>query len=61
MKVNVAFVLSVVLLVIGVGAYLIQGANHGTWTDPGVYSFLILLLGFGVCGVLYSQTEKPAA
>lgn len=42
---------SIVLLILGVVWYLSFGAFFGRWTDVGVYSVTVMLVGFGLAGL----------
>lgn len=47
------------LLLMGIIFYLSWGILFGKWLDPGVYAVVVILVGFGVVGVLfYSYLEK---
>lgn len=46
--------LSLLVLLLGVGFWLYMGLTFGNWTDVGVYSVGITLVGFGVAGTLVS-------
>ena len=53
--------LSLLVLLLGVGFWLYMGLNHGNWTDIGVYSVGIVLVGFGVAGMLASLARRAPA
>ena len=46
---------ALVLAVLGVLWYLVFGLLYGRWTDVGVYSVTVMLLGFGLAGYWASQ------
>ena len=48
-----------ILFMLGVGLYLGWGILFNVWLDVGVYSLSILLIGFGLTGMLlYSYIER---
>lgn len=59
MRVTVWAVLSLVLAAGGVLLWLGMGLALGRWTDIGVYTVSIVLLGFGLFGLLASQSPEP--
>jgi len=52
--------LSLLVLLLGVGFWLYMGLNFGSWSDIGVYSVGIVLIGFGVAGTLASIASRRA-
>lgn len=53
--------LSLLVLLLGIGFWLYMGLNYGNWTDIGVYSVVVVLVGFGLVGTLASlSTRRPA-
>ena len=50
-------ILSLAVLVLGVAFWLYMGLNHDNWTDVGVYSIGIVLVGFGLVGALVSMAQ----
>lgn len=60
MRLNAWTVLSLLLLLAGVGFYLAMGLSYGNWTDIGVYSVTIVLLGFGAFGLMAALRPRPA-
>jgi hypothetical protein len=54
-------VLSLLVLLLGVGFWLYMGLNYNNWTDVGVYSVGIVLVGFGVFGTLASMRRTVPA
>jgi len=58
-RLNIAKYFYLVLLIIGVVFYISWGILYDGWFDRGVYAVTIVLVGFGVTGVLlYSHIEK---
>jgi len=53
--------LSVLVLLLGIGFWLYMGLNYGNWTDIGVYSVGIVLVGFGIFGTLASLSRRTVA
>jgi len=49
---TVALVFYTLLLLAGIALYIGWSILYGTWFDPGLYSISILLVGFGLLGVL---------
>jgi hypothetical protein len=54
-------VLSLILLVLGVAFWVWQGTTNSNWTDVGVYSIGVSLIGFGLVGALVSLGRPRAA
>lgn len=52
--------LSILLLLAGLGFWAAMGLTYGNWTDIGVYSVAVVLLGFGAFGLLASTRPEPA-
>ena len=61
MRFNVWTVASLVSLVLGVAFYLTMGLGYGSWTDVGVYSVTIVLVGLGGVGTWVSLADAPRA
>ncbi|MHB8585097.1 MAG: hypothetical protein ACYDDF_04590 [Thermoplasmatota archaeon] len=61
MRFNFWTALSILLFVVGVVFYLGMGLTRGRWTDLGVYSLSIALVGFGVFGFMAATLPKPDA
>jgi hypothetical protein len=55
---NIYTVLSVLLLIAGIGFYLYWGVRYGVWADIGVYSLTILLVLAGLFGLILSLLDK---
>ncbi len=48
-----------ILFMFGLGLYFGWGILFGVWTDVGVYAVCVLLIGFGLVGMLlYSFFER---
>lgn len=52
--------MSLVALLAGVAFYLTMGLGHGSWTDVGVYSVTVVLVGLGGLGALVSASDRSA-
>ena len=55
---NIYTVLSLLLLIAGIGFYLYWGVRYGVWVDIGVYSLTILLVLAGLFGLILSLLDK---
>lgn len=53
--------LSIVVLLLGIGFWLYMGLNYDNWTDVGVYSVGVVLIGFGLIGALASVARRTPA
>ena len=51
-------VVSGILLLVGLGFYVSEGTSRGNWTDPGVYSFAIVVAGLGATGLFYAWAGR---
>lgn len=60
MRFNGWTILSLVLLLLGVAFWLFMGTTYGNWTDVGVYTVGIVLIGFGVAGAFASLATPRA-
>ena len=48
-----------ILFMLGVGLYISWGILFNVWFDLGVYSICVMLIGFGLVGMLlYSYLER---
>lgn len=54
-------VLSLILLVIGVGFWVYMGSTYDNWMDVGVYSIGVTLVGFGLVGTFVSLLAPARA
>lgn len=61
MKFNGWTVLSLVVLLLGVAFWVYMGTTYGVWSDVGVYSVGITLVGFGAIGALASMSRRAPA
>jgi hypothetical protein len=53
-KVNYVRMGYIVLMVTGILVYLVWGAIYNAFFDMGLYSVVVLMVGFGLCGyILY--------
>lgn len=59
MRFNVWTIVSLVSLVLGVVFYLAMGLGYGSWTDVGVYSVTVVLVGLGLVGAWVSMADAP--
>ncbi len=56
---NLLSMLYALLAALGVAFYISWSYLYGTWTDIGVYSVSVVMIGFGVIGyLLYSIEEE---
>ena len=55
---NIYTVLSLLLLIAGVGFYIYWGMRYGIWADIGVYALTILLVLAGLFGLILSLLDK---
>ena len=56
---NMIRIFYLLLLVGGLGLYVIWGATTGVWTDVGLYSITIMMVLFGLFGtLLYSKDRE---
>lgn len=49
---KLAFYFYVIVLLAGITLYLGWSILYGTWFDAGVYSICVVMIGFGILGVL---------
>lgn len=61
MRFNGWTILSLLLLLVGIGFWLYMGLTYGNWTDVGVYAVGIVLVGFGLAGALVSLGRRVPA
>lgn len=61
MRFNVWTVASLVAFVVGVVFYLAMGLGYGSWTDVGVYSVTLVLVGLGAVGAWVSMSDAAHA
>lgn len=61
MRLNGWTLLSLALLLLGVGFWLYMGTTYGQWSDVGVYAIGVTLIGFGVAGTLASLSGPRTA
>lgn len=61
MRFNAWTALSLLVLLLGVGFWLYMGTTYNNWSDVGVYSVGIVLIGLGVAGTLASLGRRPTA
>lgn len=54
-------ILSLALLVLGIAFWAYMGVTFGNWSDVGVYSLGITLIGFGLVGTFVSMMEPQRA
>jgi hypothetical protein len=48
-----------ILFMLGVGLYIGWGVLFGVWLDVGVYAISVIMIGFGLVGMLlYSFFER---
>lgn len=61
MKFTAWTILSLALLLLGIGFWVYMGATFGNWGDVGVYAVGVTLIGFGLVGTLISLREPRRA
>jgi multidrug resistance efflux pump len=62
MRFNGWTALSLILLLAGLAFWAYMGSTYHNWTDVGVYSVGVTLVGFGVIGAIVSLLRtQPAA
>jgi len=49
---------SLVALILGIGFWAWMGLTYDNWTDVGVYSIGVTLIGFGAIGAWASMGDK---
>lgn len=57
-KFNVFTLISLLILIFGVGLYIYWGVRFGVWYDIGIYSITSVLVISGIVGILLSLYEK---
>jgi uncharacterized membrane protein len=57
-KFNVFTLISLLLLIFGVGLYIYWGVRFGVWYDIGIYSVTSVFVISGIVGILLSLYEK---
>jgi uncharacterized membrane protein len=57
-KFNVFTLISLLILLFGVGLYIYWGIRYGVWYDIGIYSITSVFVISGVVGILLSLYEK---
>lgn len=55
---NVTTIFYYLLFIFGILFYLSWGMLYGEWTDVGVYSLTIIMVGFGFIGMLLYSHKK---
>ena len=61
MRANVWTILSVLVLLLGVAFWLYMGTTYSNWSDIGVYSVGVTLIGLGLAGALASMARRSPA
>jgi hypothetical protein len=59
-KMNIFTILSGLLLLMGIGFYVIWGIRFGVWADIGIYSVAIVFVLSGIVGLLLSLYQTPS-
>lgn len=54
-------ILSLALLVLGIAFWAYMGVTFDNWSDVGVYSVGVTLIGFGLVGTFVSMMEPRRA
>lgn len=57
-KFNVFTLVSLLLLISGIGLYIYWGVRFGVWYDIGIYSVTSVFVISGIVGILLSLYEK---
>ncbi|MEA2054822.1 MAG: hypothetical protein U9O96_06960 [Candidatus Thermoplasmatota archaeon] len=57
-KINVKTIISMFVLLLGIIFYFAWNVKYGAWTDIGIYSVTIVLIGFGIAGLLLSMLPE---
>jgi len=57
-KMNLKFIVSAIALITGILFYIIWGITYNVWADVGAYSISVVLIGFGVLGLLFCKMEE---
>jgi len=57
-KFNVFTLISLLLLIFGVGLYIYWGTRYNVWYDIGIYSVTSVFVISGIVGILLSLYEK---
>jgi len=57
-KFNVFTLISLLLLISGIGLYIYWGVRFGVWYDIGIYSVTSVFVISGIVGILLSLYEK---
>ncbi|HEC76631.1 MAG TPA: hypothetical protein ENI33_05190 [Thermoplasmatales archaeon] len=57
-KMDLEFIVSAIALITGILFYIIWGITYNVWADVGIYSVSIVLIGFGVLGLLFCKIEE---
>ncbi len=55
---NAYTILSLLVLISGIGFYIIWGLRYGVWADIGVYALTIVLVLSGTIGTLITLADK---
>ena len=55
---NAYTVLSLLVLIVGIGSYVAWGLTYGVWIDIGVYALTIVFVLSGIFGTLISLADK---
>jgi hypothetical protein len=60
MYLNALLAVSFIFLLIGILFYVSWSILYGTWLDPGLYSFVVPMIVFGIIGIFYVYVwENP--
>jgi len=55
---NFYTIVSILALIAGILFYIYWGTRYGVWYDIGIYSVVIVLVMFGIIGILLTLMEK---
>jgi hypothetical protein len=55
---SIKLVFAFLVFISGVALYFYWAASYSAWTDIGLYSVVVVLMGFGLSGIyLYTRKE----
>ena len=57
-KINGYTILSLLALIAGISFYFWWAVTYNIWIDIGVYSVTVVLVSFGILGILLSLIEE---
>jgi len=57
-KWNAGLIISIIVAIAGLVYYIGWGMHYHVWTDIGIYSVTVFLMGIGIIGSLISITKS---